>query len=376
MSEKDYARESNITALFSAFHVIIIFSASFFYSHGLRRMQRQKSLLSEDQQHAIMDQEIETEKGNLIGMILIAIGLCFWTLMTGIISWKNDISTVQFVISQYIITFIISILIYCFKPPISNKRIHFCGESIYEVFILSMHGITQFAMIYFYYYSLKWINLGDSIAIRLILFIPFIGRLFFNESLPKYITLFIVISLIGALMVIQPSFIPIFHEEDELSYTGLIFILISCISSCISVLLISRYPDIHWTQFQIGSGLIAIIIFLPLLYTLNYCNCLSNNNNNILGGQFQFDKNTIVICCCFGFGAYISSSCLIIGYKMVDNAKVVWLEYVNLIFAYGIQWIIFKQIRNMYEVIGAVIILSTVLIQFYRQYNDIQTSVN
>mmetsp|Transcript_4025 Transcript_4025/g.5023 ORF Transcript_4025/g.5023 Transcript_4025/m.5023 type:complete len:156 (+) Transcript_4025:3-470(+) len=121
-------------------------------------------------------------------------------------------------------------------------------------------------------------------------------------------------------------------------------------------------------QIQFGSCIMCICVFFPFIYLLNYI--FTSDTNDIIGNGFSWDFKTIIFSIIIGSLVCLGNLCVMYGYKIGDSTKVVWLEYINLIFAYGIQWIAFGRIRNMYEVIGAILIVSTVFIQLYVQYNE------
>ena len=310
----------------------------------------------------------KTEKASLFGMFMVAFGIFLCTLACGILMWKIDVSTTQITLFQYGLTLLYTIIHW----NLIKIDGHFWGNSWYEFMVIFFRGFNEVLCFYLYFYALKYVGVGDIEAIFLFtspLMVAFIGRVVFKEKLPKCISIVIIINIIGAILITQPTFIPIFNDENaSISYIGIAIISASIVGYTIDVVIVDRHSDIHILKLQFGSSIFGVFVFIPILYGLNYL--FTNDNNDLIGNSLQWDMWSIIISFIVGGFSFIGTLCLNIGYQIGVSTKVVWLEYFNLIWAYGIQWIIFKRISNYFEIIGASLIFTTALIQFYNQYQE------
>ena len=307
-----------------------------------------------------------TEKGNFWGMILVTGFLGFWTISAAIISWQKQGSTLQWTASRYII-----MLFYCTFSWIINKpNTHrlFYGDNLQDRIKIFIHSILENVWVFTYFYALHTVYIGDIESIFLFIaptIIATIGKCCFNESFPKHIIFIIIIDIIGVIFVTQPSFIFV-NDEKQISLTGFTLIFISTIFYSIDIIIVGHNEHIHWMQFQITTSIVNLWIFFPLIWGIN--NFWFTQSNVIIGGPFDVSLGMLGLNVIIGIVNVLSQMCLIYGYQMGASTKVVWLEYVNLIFAYSIQWILFREIRNYYEIIGALMIASTFFVQFIDQY--------
>mmetsp|Transcript_73165 Transcript_73165/g.116661 ORF Transcript_73165/g.116661 Transcript_73165/m.116661 type:complete len:350 (-) Transcript_73165:85-1134(-) len=305
-----------------------------------------------------------TEAGNFWGMLLVTAFLAFWTIGCAVISYQEG-STLQWFISRYIVLSSYSIFAWLIRKPENHRR--FYGDTTYDTAVIFVHATLENIWVYSYFYALHTVYLGDIESIFLFVapnVIALIGKVFFKEEFPNNILLILLIDVVGVVFVTQPSFI--FHHEQPMSMTGLALTVVSTLCYSLDVSLISQNEHIHWTQMQITTGLIALVVVFPSFFALNTLLC--PESNLLIGGEFNDSWLMIVFNVIVGIVSILSQLCLIYGYQMGASTKVVWLEYVNLIFAYSIQWIVFREIRNLYEIIGAVLIASTFFILFFQQY--------
>eukprot|EP01083_Nonionella_stella_P202559 739917_1 len=304
-----------------------------------------------------------SETANFWGMILVASFLAFWTISAAIISNRQG-STLQWALSRYIIMLLFCVLHWICKKPTDHT--HFYGDNKRDTFIIILHGILENTWVYTYFYALHTVYIGDIEAIFLFVaptMIALIGRMVFKEQFPPNILIIVLIDIVGVIFVTQPSFI--FPREQSMSNEGMMLILVSTVIYSLDIVLIGQNDQIHWLQMQIGASLQGCFIYFPVIFVLNM---VYSPGDVIIGGWFDLSKEMLGCNAAVGVVNLLSQICLIYGYQMGASTKVVWLEYINLIFAYGIQWIIFREISDLYEIIGASLIASTFFIQFGQQY--------
>ena len=323
-----------------------------------------KDIISVHQTNTI---KTNTEKGNFFGMILVTLALFIWTIGSAIITWRIHISTLQYYIFTCGIALIYCVIVWIFYKP--KEHTYFFGDTKHDMIMVFIFSVINSIQIYLFQSGLKYIYVGDMDSIYLFigpLLVALIGHVFFKEKLPKYVIITAILCLIGGILITQPSFIPIFDKQFMLSIPGFIISVISVILYSIIIIIIAQNPQINWLQFQICTSTIGVFILSPIIYVVH----TEFNVDVIIDGNFMFDYGSIMYCVIVGICCLLSEICLIYGYQMGASTKIVWLEYVDLVFAYIIQWIIFKKYRNYYEIIGAFLIGSTVLIQFYNQYKQ------
>mmetsp|Transcript_7075 Transcript_7075/g.11102 ORF Transcript_7075/g.11102 Transcript_7075/m.11102 type:complete len:371 (+) Transcript_7075:60-1172(+) len=317
------------------------------------------SITEEDQPAAA-----PTEANNFWGMLLVAAFLLFYTICSAIISY-NEGCTLQWMLGRYLAFLVFCPIAWVVRKPEQHTR--FYGDTLYDTKVICLHAILEILNVYTYFYALHMVYVGDMEAIFLFIapnLIAFLGRFCFKEALPQNIVFIIIVNIVGVIFVTQPSFI--FPSEKSIDTAGLVLVLSSTILYSLDITLIGQHPNIHWMQFQIGSGLLTIAVLLPVCYGIDR---LPWTEGGVLsGGSFDFSWSMLAWNAAVGAFSLLSQVCLIYGYQMGASTKVTYLEYVNLIFAYSIQWILFDEFRSVFEIIGAVLIASTSLILLYSQY--------
>ena len=240
---------------------------------------------------------------------------------------------------------------------------------------LSIHGSTEFIAIYPYYYALKYVYMCDIRAIFLFLQTPivaFVSILFFGEKFQIIIILIVIVDFVGVVLITQPSFIfGAFTEDFEsMNIYGLILGFVAIMAYCTDILVIGHNPNLHWLQLQFNAALQAVFLYSPILLLINsfYGDQISSSNDNLLsGGAFEVGAIDSLLCIIIGALSVVNNICFIFGYQMGAASKVVWLEYIDLVFAYSIQWALFNEITDNLDIIGAILISSTFLIQLGHQ---------
>mmetsp|Transcript_57908 Transcript_57908/g.96046 ORF Transcript_57908/g.96046 Transcript_57908/m.96046 type:complete len:363 (+) Transcript_57908:28-1116(+) len=344
--------------------------------HMQEEQNKLKEAMHSDQNYGSIPRSptAPTEANNLWGMLLVAAFLFFWTIGSAIISY-NDGCTLQWVVARNLGFVVFCPIAWLVRKPANYTR--FYGDTAYDRKVILVHAIFENLYVFTYFYALHTVYVGDIEAIFLFVapnLIAFLGRVCFKEALPQNIFFIIVLNLVGVVFVTQPSFI--FPDQESVDAIGLILVFTSTIIYSLDITLIGQHPNIHWMQMQLGSGLMCICLLLPVLYAID--NLSGIGGNVIIGGKFDFSASMLASNAALGVVSVLSQICLIYGYQMGASTKVTYLEYVNLIFAYSIQWIIFKELRNVFEIIGAVLITSTFFILLYQQYRlyDVEKKQN
>ena len=137
---------------------------------------------------------------------------------------------------------------------------------------------------------------------------------------------------------------------------------------CVCIrLLVRKTKSAHWLQMQVVYVTQSILIWLPLLIFVNELWI----NPDLWGwGEWDLSLYTVVVMLLLGIFGFFGVMLSVIGYQIGDATKVAWMEYLDLVFAFLYQWLYFKEVPDIWEVIGFCALVSTCFIHLAEEsYN-------
>ncbi|CAM2757435.1 DMT family transporter [Hathewaya histolytica] len=270
------------------------------------------------------------------GIIFMLMSAFLYALMNVFIKWGNDIPLFQRMFFTNIVTFIIA-----FTFAIKNGTT-LLGEKKNQKFLF-MRSVLGLGAMVTNFYAISKLMIADSSMLNKLspFFVTIFAYIFLKEKLSKIQLPILALVFIGALLVIKPKF-----------SMGMIPALSGFISAVLSG---AAYTYLRFlgdkedpSTIVVHFSLISMIGTLPGMF-LNF---------KIPDTRMSF----ILICIglCYGF-AQVSMT---LAYKYAPAAEVSIYNYINIIFASILGFCIFREVPDVYSIIGGVIIISAAIILY------------
>eukprot|EP01084_Bolivina_argentea_P306396 529458_1 len=309
----------------------------------------------------------QTALHNIIGSAFIVLSQSLFALNDAIVKY-SELQLTQLLFGRFGIQLLIAAIYWNFKS-FSNRNWY--GDKG-DIFHLWLRGCLYFLQLFTFYFALYHLPIGDALCIFFTsqYLIVFLAYYFLNEELPKWYILVpaIFLTLFGNILMSQPSFIfdYLFRNSiyEPLNSIGLISMIIALTANALCTILIRKSKEAHFIQLEFAASIQIIFVFSPLTFTANY---LWINNDEIGTDAWIFNVYTVGIMALTGVIGFCSLSALVIGYQYGDATKIVWLEYINIIFAFGFQMYLWHDTPNSYEIYGALLIINGSALPLLRQ---------
>jgi len=291
---------------------------------------------------------------NQIGVILIILGMLFFSIQDAII--KNIVSNtslVQIMVCRSIVGCLI-LIVFLF---LSKRSINF--SSSYPLVAITRGTLFFFGFTLFYI-SISQIPLAEATSLFFVspLFMTILSKFILKSSIGLHRTFAMLLGFFGTLFIIKPGY-------DTFNFF-MVLPIITALTYSFSMVLAKKTSDkdSHFQQtFHIY--LAGIIIGVPL--SLSYGWFFSDINNSFLKPWEVSDIHIIlsisVISVVGSLGIIFLISAYNIGSPMANAPS----EYVILIFSFLIGYIIFREMPDIYSIIGIIFIVFSGIYIFVRE---------
>jgi len=291
---------------------------------------------------------------NQIGVILIILGMLLFSIQDAIIKHiVSNTSLVQIIVCRSIVGFLIlSVFLY-----FSKRSINF--SSSYPLVALTRGTLFFFGFTLFYI-SISQIPLAEATSLFFVspLFMTIFSKLILKSSIGLHRTFAMLLGFTGTLLIIKPGY-------DTFNFF-MVLPIITALTYSFSMVLAKKTSDkdSHFQQtFHIY--LAGVVIGVPL--SLSYGWFFSDINNSFLKPWEVSDIHIIlsisVISVVGSLGIIFLISAYNIGSPMANAPS----EYVILIFSFLIGYIIFREIPDIYSIIGIILIVFSGIYIFLRE---------
>lgn len=322
--------------------------------------------------------EIQDTRNNIKGMICVAISVFLLISADALFSYASttmSISLFQCLIMVNVVQHLLAWALWLAPSSLTRKPAHnkqWFGEPENRTLIW-LRGLFYFCDDYFYWTGLSLLPLGDAESIYFLcpVFIAFGARFILKENFSKTFPLMFVLTAIGVVILSQPRWITnlfdsngsaAFVHSEEINLWGVFSLCIGCACWALMNLTTRCIPKAHWSQFELTSSLQSFALWTPLLILINFA--LKGTDINLdNGGNWDFSLYPILACVGIGTLSVVAFIFLVTGYQHGEATKVSWLEYMNVPIGFVYQYILFSESPNIYETVGAFIMLSTGLIE-------------
>ena len=212
------------------------------------------------------------------------------------------------------------------------------------------------------YYSFRHLPLGDARALTAAqpIFVTLVACVFLRESCGIFDILALIASLLGMFLLTQPPFI--FGQHGDTIYNAQYYIAAAAaiggmMCQAFSYVATRAIKQVDFAVVTAWSGLFGS--FIPILFS-------------VMIGTFSFPltKNTFYVFL-IGFFSFLGQSMMTLALQVEEAGTVSLLRKTDdILLAFALQILYFKEIPNALAVLGAVVITTSVLIYGGRKIVD------
>ncbi len=291
---------------------------------------------------------------NQVGVILIILGMLFFSIQDAMI--KNIVSNtslVQIIVCRSIVgCLLLSVFLFLSKRSINLS-------SSYPLVAITRGALFFFGFTLFYI-SISQIPLAEATSLFFVspLFMTIFSKLILKSSIGLQRTFAMLLGFSGTLLIIKPGY-------GTFNFF-MVLPIITALTYSFSMVLAKKTSDkdSHFQQtFHIY--LAGIIIGVPL--SLSYGWFFSDINNSFLKPWEVSDIHIILLISVISVVGSLGIICLISAYNIGSPMANAPSEYVILIFSFLIGYIIFREMPDIYSIIGIILIVFSGIYIFLRE---------
>ncbi|KXJ75801.1 solute carrier family 35 member G1 [Aedes albopictus] len=293
-----------------------------------------------------------------LGIILATISSLFFSLCSVIVKGLVDINPIELATFRFIGVLLPSIPIAIYKEQSFFPR----GKRI--ILVLRCFVGTTGLMLSFY--AFRHMPLADAsvIIFSTPVFVAIFARLFLREQCGMFNVITILLTLVGVVLITRPPFF--FHEDStslvdeqviEANYDvwGPVAALSSTLFGANAYVLLRALKGLHFSVIMTNFGAFALI------YTLIVCYYLGALCWPLCGS----DRLLVIALALFSFGGQIL---LTLALQFEQAGPVAIARSADIVFAFIWQIMFFKETPNVYSVLGALLVVSSVVLSGLRKW--------
>ena len=295
---------------------------------------------------------------NQIGVILIVLGMLLFSIQDAII--KNIVSNTSIVQIMVFRSTAGCLLLSAFLF-FSNRSIKF--SSSYPLIALTRGALFFFGFTLFYI-SVSQIPLAEATSLFFVspLFMTIFSKLILKSSIGLHRTFAMLVGFFGTLLIIKPGY----HTFNFF----MVLPIISAFTYSFSMVLAKKTSDkdsLFQQTFHIYLAGIIIGVPLSLLYGWFFPAIDNSFLNSFLKPWEVSDINILLLISVISLVGSLGIIFLISAYNIGSPIANAPAEYVILIFSFLIGYIIFREMPDIYSIIGMILIVFSGVYIFLRE---------
>ncbi|XP_065095197.1 solute carrier family 35 member G1 [Ochlerotatus camptorhynchus] len=293
-----------------------------------------------------------------LGIILATVSSLFFSLCSVIVKGLVDINPIELATFRFIGVLLPSIPIALYKEESFFPR----GKRI--ILILRCFVGTTGLMLSFY--AFRHMPLADAsvIIFSTPVFVAIFARLFLREACGMFNVITILLTLVGVVLITRP---PFFFDDDSTSLVdeqvietnydvwGPVAALSSTLFGANAYVLLRALKGLHFSVIMTNFGAFALV------YTLIVCYYLGAICWPLCGS----DRLLVIALALFSFGGQIL---LTLALQYEQAGPVAIARSADIVFAFIWQIMFFKETPNVYSVLGALLVVSSVMLSGLRKW--------
>eukprot|EP01084_Bolivina_argentea_P286236 490996_1 len=290
------------------------------------------------------------------------------------IAKKSEITVLQILLGRITIHFLVAITWWNIKKP--DGTMNWWGDKP-DIKNIWIRGLLFSIGSTLYYYGVITLPLGDFQCIFYIspLMTVLFASVLLKEKLPETYILIpsILLTVIGVILVSQPSFvmsmIDIRHEFKSLPFDGVISTILVAFEWSTCALLVRKAVTSHFLQLELAVSVCFFFIGMPITALVNiildseYIGSLAVWDIN----AWHWNTDIMISMLSLGVLGFCTLMFSVKGYQIGEATMVSWLEYIMIPISFMAQTFIFNDTPNIWESVGASLVLIGALLPFIHQ---------
>ena len=294
-----------------------------------------------------------------VGIYFILLGMLLFSIQDVLVRQLSDYASL---IQILFIRGIIGGLILLFYLKLTKRSISFSSSYPWLVISRVLLFFTGFLCFYF---ALGKMELAEATSLFFVspLFITILSKFMFKSEVGVYRICAIIVGFVGVLFIVKPN-------PDELNIIALLPI-ISAFTYSVSMM-IAKYTREKDTIFQqmlymyFGSAVLAFVAWL-IIPLIEFEPSLATNIEFLIRDWTIYNGSVLLML--LGIAVIGSSGMLLLtsAYRVGSPPVIAPFEYIMLIFAIGNGFLFFREIPDIYSILGMLLITSSGLFIFIRE---------
>lgn len=290
-----------------------------------------------------------------LGLILATLSSLFFSLCSVIVKWMEEVDPMALAAFRYVGVLLPAI-------PIAIHQ----GEPIFpkgKRIMLLLRSFTGTAALMLSFYAFRHMPLADAsvVVFSVPVFTAIFARLFLKEPCGLFNVFSVIVTLIGVILITRP---PVLFSDtvdslgDSKQHTeiwGAVAAFSAMLFGANAYVLLRALKGIHFSVIMTNFGSFALIQCLLVTWLIGAL-CLP---------QCGTDRYLIVALALFSFGGQIL---LTLALQMEQAGPVAIARSSDIVFAFIWQVLFFNEIPNRFSIIGAILVMSSVLVTGLRKW--------
>lgn len=285
---------------------------------------------------------------NVLGIVLAALSSLFFSLSSLIVKWLKDVDPLELASIRFVGVLLpaIPILIYKNQSPFPK------GQRL-MLLLRSFAGATALSLTF---YAIRHMPLADAsvIVFSVPVVVAIFARIFLKEpcGLFHYFTLFL--TMLGVLLITRPPFL-FGQSTTQYSFLGPVAALSSTIFAAIVYILLRALKDLHF----------SVIMVCFATYSILQTSSMAWATGNLCWPRCGTERLLVVALGVFSFSGQML---LTIAAQLEEAGLVAIARTVDVVFAFVWQIMFFNEIPNIFSIVGAVLVTSSVMLIGLRKW--------
>ena len=257
---------------------------------------------------------------------------------------------------------------------------------------LFLRGICGSGAAIMYYYAVTIIPIGDAVATFSLYPITtaFVGYFCLNEKLIRLHGVALICAIFGAILLSQPHFIfnsnnndsnnnndnkKHNHDDDDTNMIGYGVCIIAAILVGFAFVALRKLPKMDKNIFVLSFGFSCFVLGLIFSFIINPKGIKFPNYNQVINSVISRKRFYCECGILFGSGliGYISNLSITYGAQRMQSSLSSLLRSTDTIYTYIFQIVLFNQIPTLTTIMGALLVVISVIMASYAKYKQNQS---
>ena len=293
------------------------------------------------------------------GIYFILLGMLFFSIQDVLVRQLSDYASLLQIL---FIRGIIGGFIIIFYLKLTNRRFSF--STSYPLLTIS-RVLLFFTGFLCFYFALGKMELAEATSLFFIspLFITILSKFMFKSEIGAYRICAIIVGFVGVLFIVKPN-------PDELNIIALLPIFTAFTYSV--SMMIAKYTREKDSVFQqmlymyFGSAVLAFVAWL-IIPLIEFEPSLATNIEFLIRDWTIYNGSVLLMLLTVAVVGSAGMLLLTSAYRVGSPPVIAPFEYIILIFAIGNGFLFFREIPDIYSILGMLLIFGSGLFIFIRE---------